>query len=173
MVSKRTTFANDHALVRGTIVSRPVAIDLPRVSTDLRPWVFIVASLCLATVLAFVQLSQASYVSRQVEEMSRLESDLLATRQRNNTLRLQIAEARRMPRLMEQARALGLTEAERVDYVTVSAADVAPMAARVAQISQSHASTDGVPLPSWLRTALLRVAELVGVAGVQPQFRSG
>lgn len=173
MVSKRTTFGNEHGVVRGTLVSRSVALPFPWVSADWRPWVFVIASLCLATVLAFVQLSQASYVSRQIEEMSRLESDLLATRQRNNAVRLQIAEVRQMPRLMEQARALGLSEAKRVEYVTVSVADLAPIAERVARVGQSQAPADSVRFSSWLRSALLRVAELVGVAGVKPEPRAG
>ncbi len=173
MTSKRITFAHDQAPLRGTLVTRSVTLPLPRVSADVRPWLFVIAALCLVSVLAFVQLSQASYVARQLDEMSRLESDMLAIRQRNNTLRLKIAEYGRMPRIVQEARALGLGEAERVEYVAVSISGMPATAQTRTQPEQAQPLANSLHLPSWLQAAFREFAELVRIAGVQPEPRSG
>ena len=115
--------AHNQGWIRGTLVSHFADIAMPWTSTEVRPWLYVIASVGLVSLLAFIQLSQASFVSRQIDVMESLERDVLVLRQRQNLLRLQIAEYEQMPRIKQEARALGLGEAHHIEYVRMPAVD--------------------------------------------------
>ena len=162
--------AHNQGWVRGTLVSHLADIAMPWTSAEVRPWLYVIASLCLVSLLAFIQLSQASLVSRQIDVMESLERDVLVLRQRQNLLRLQIAEYERMPRIKQEARALGLGEAQHIEYVRVPAVDAAATRAGGVQVRTEPPHTAMfVGLPAWLSSALRQFADWVGLAGLQPE----
>jgi len=166
--------AHNQGWVRGTLVSHLADIAMPWTSAEVRPWLYVIASVCLVSLLAFIQLSQASSVSRQVDVMERLERDVLILRQRQNLLRLQIAEYERTPRIRQEARALGLGEAQHIEYVRVATVDAATARAGGGQVrAEPPQTTTFVGLPKWLSGALLRLGDWVGLAGLSAEAQAG
>jgi len=95
---------------------------------DLGAWLYVVAVVVLATVLAFVYLAQASYAARQIELMVDLEKKLDLLHEENSILRLQIAGHEDPSRIKAEARAMGLGEATRVEYIEVLLDEAGPLA---------------------------------------------
>jgi hypothetical protein len=73
----------------------------------------------LISLLAFVYLTQASHVARQIEQMENLERDLQQLKQQNDDIRLQIADNEQLPRIKEQAQKMGLAQPEQMQYLEV------------------------------------------------------
>jgi hypothetical protein len=99
-----------------------------RLSDELGAWLYVAVVLVLVSVLAFAYLAQASYVARQIEWMATLEQQLDVVHERNSMLLLSIAEAEDMPRIKAEARAMGLGEATRIEYLVVILDDLQPAA---------------------------------------------
>jgi hypothetical protein len=97
-----------------------------QLSRDFGVWLYVGAVLSLVTVLAFVYLAQASYVARQIEDMVMLEHELDDVHEVNSALSLRIAKYEDMPRIKTEAKAMGLGEATRVEYLEVVVDDAGP-----------------------------------------------
>jgi len=92
---------------------------LSQLSDDLRRWLHVLMLLCLASLLSFLYLAQASWVAKHIAEMETLDNDLRELKKEYNVLLLPIAQYKRMPRTKQKARALGLAEPEHIEYVGV------------------------------------------------------
>jgi cell division protein FtsL len=90
-----------------------------RTSLDLRAWLYVGVLLCLVISLAFVYLTQAGHVARQIEEMEDLELRLQRLKQENSALLLEIAQSEQVGRIKQRARELGFAEPEGVEYLVV------------------------------------------------------
>jgi hypothetical protein len=114
MSSTRVTWSGKQGAT-GSLRARNV----PWLSADVIPWLYMAAALCLIGALGFVHVGQASHVAGLIEDMEGLEADLYDLKQQNNALRLQIAEHEQMSDLKERALAMGFVEAESIEYVVV------------------------------------------------------
>jgi cell division protein FtsL len=124
---------------------------IPRLSPDAGPWLYLLALFCLLSLVAFLYLRQTTSVVKMIDEMEDLEQQRRHLNWDNNALRLQIASRQPIARIQQEARAMGLGEAEHIEYVEV-------------QWDEPGSGVDGtwpqhnVPtpqatfvLPSWLR----------------------
>ncbi len=137
---------------------------LPWLSADVGPWLYVLAALFLISLLGFVHVGQASYVARQVEDMGKLESQLYELKHRNNTLRLRIAQREQMPWIKQQARAMGFSEPQHIEYVEVWVDEPPPAAGGGAE----HEGRAPAPLalsqlPGWWHGALRQFSDWVRV----------
>jgi len=104
------------------VISRhqsPLGRMITQLTRDLGAWLYVGLVLALASVLAFVYLAQASYAARQIDLMVELEKQLVVLHEENSVLQLDIATYEEMSRIKTQARAMGLGEATRVEYIEV------------------------------------------------------
>jgi cell division protein FtsL len=99
---------------------------IAQLSSDLGAWLYVAVVLALVSVLAFVYLAQASYVARQINEMVELEQQLDVLHEENSALLLRIAKYEDMSRIKTEAKAMGLGEAQHVEYVEVVLDDASP-----------------------------------------------
>lgn len=118
MASSSITIARRH-----NVWQRIVA----RLSRDLGAWLYVAVVLGLVSALAFVYLAQASYVAGQIDEMAELERKLDLLHEENNALLLRISRYEDMSRIQTEARAMGLGEAQQVEYVVVVVDDSGPV----------------------------------------------
>ncbi len=143
--SRTTTFAHSMPAA-GTLVRQSYRLALPS-----RMWLYVAACLAAVAAMAFLHLTQASYVAAQVEHMESLERGLLEIKQHNNALRLQIAEYEQAARIKQRAAALGFREPERVEYVTVTVpASYTSMKGSAWDPSQAMSSPSSQLPPWWI-----------------------
>ena len=170
--SRATSFSSD-------AVGKPLTGQWPsraifHLSLDLKMWLYVLLALCMVSVLAFVHLGQTSDVAKQIEQMEQLEVQLLELKQGNNGLRLQIAEFEQMPRLMQQAQALGLGKPERIEYVEVSVPQPVAMTGGVVSRSVDRALTPmASPSPTWWIQAVQQFGSWVQVGSEPNAMGSG
>jgi len=135
---------------------------------DLKRWLYVLVLLVLVSLVAFLYLAQASYVAKQTEEMKALESNLRELKKDNNALLLRIAQYEQMPRIEQEARALGFGEPEHIGYVEVVLDEPAPLLGGEAAPDSLSPSPDvSSHLPTWLHNVLCQFREWVnlGTAG--------
>jgi|GEM_PF-2033826 len=147
---------------------------IPLVSYDLQRWLYVLALLCLISVLAFVYLAQASYVTKQIEEMENLEHKRGEIEQDNSALLLQIAQYEQMSRLQQEARALGLDEPEHVEYVEVVLDETATSSLdNVAYDPRSSSPASPSYLPAWWHSIVHQFGDWIkgGTAQIEPTGR--
>jgi hypothetical protein len=94
------------------VVAQP-AIDARRVFYGL-------ALLAVISLSAFLYLTQACHVARQVDDMTLLEQQIQQLKQQNNALLLQISQHEKLPLLRQQAQLLGFGPPERIEYLVVT-----------------------------------------------------
>ncbi len=92
---------------------------IPRLSPDVGPWLYLLALFCLLSLVAFLYLRQTTSVVKLIQEMEELEQQRRHVNWDNNALRLQIATRQPVSRIQQEARAMGLGEAESIEYVEV------------------------------------------------------
>lgn len=93
----------------------------------LGPWLCVLAVILVIALLAFVYLAQASYVARQIDMMAKLEKDRCKLHEENSALLLEIAQYEDVSRIKTEARAMGLGEPTRIEYVEVTVDDPLPL----------------------------------------------
>jgi hypothetical protein len=137
-------------------------------------WGSVLVAVGMLSLLAFVQLGQASYVARQVDTMQTLEGKLISLKQTNNSLRLRIAEQALPARIRAEARALGLGEAQDVEYVVVTLSE--PSAVVGAHSPQGLSGVSQQPslarLPGWLHGALSQFTDWITRAGTNQEVQA-
>lgn len=125
---------------------------------EVRHWLHVFALLCLISLLAFVYLTQASQVARQIEQMEVMERDLQILKRQNNSLRIEIADYQQLTRIKEQAQRMGLGPAEHMEYLEVvtdasasQSLEAAPLQAGQSSVGSSMApiTTDATQPLSW------------------------
>ena len=138
-------------------------------------WSSLLVAVGVLCLLAFVQLGQASYVARQIDAMQMLENELISLKQTNNSLRLRIAEQELPARIRAEARALGLGEAQDVEYVAVTLVETS--AAAGGHNSQWSAGVSGrqnlARLPAWLHGVLSQFANWIARDGTNQMLQAG
>jgi hypothetical protein len=123
-------------------------------SLDVRRWAYVFALLCLIALLAFVYLTQASQVAREIEQMQSLEQEIQDVKRRNNALLLEIAQYEQMPRVKQLARQLGFGEPEDVEYLEVVVDEPAvPSKSEMTRASLSPVVDSTQPNVSWWQKA--------------------
>jgi len=111
MGSSRMAIFRNQNLVR-PVVAQP-AIDARRVF-------YALTLLAMISLSAFLYLTQACHVARQVDDMLLLEQQIQQLKQQNNDLLLQISQHEKLPLLRQQAQILGFGPPERIEYVEVT-----------------------------------------------------
>jgi cell division protein FtsL len=122
-----------------------------RLPSEVGPWLYILLLLCLIGLVAFLYLAQTASVAKRIEEMESLEEDLRDLKRDNNALLLQIAQRQQMSRIKQEARAMGLAEAEHVEHVEVMLDQPdASLGDDMAHNSPSSSPLGSSHLPAWL-----------------------
>jgi len=137
---------------------------IPQLGYDVGPWLYVLALLCMVALVAFLYLAQTTAVARQIEEMESLERQLRQLRWDNNALLLQIAQYQKMSRIKQEARDMGLAEAQDVEYVEVvldqseksSDGDIAPHVPSSLPTTSSHS-------PAWLEHVMRQLRNWLSV----------
>ena len=124
---------------------------IPQLSHDVGPWLYVVALLCLVGLVAFLYLAQTTSVAKQTEEMESLEGELHRLKWDNDALLLQIAQHQRASRIKQEAKAMGLGEADQVEYIEVALdrPDVS-LGGDMAERSPSSLPMASPRFPAWL-----------------------
>lgn len=124
---------------------------VPPLSPDVGPWLYLLALFCLLSLVAFLYLRHTTSVVKLIDEMEYLEQQRRHLNWDNNALRLQIATRQPIARIQQEARAMGLGEAESIEYVEVQWDE--PGSGVDGTGSQRNVPTPQAPLalPSWLR----------------------
>ncbi len=124
---------------------------IPRLSPDVGPWLYLLALFCLLGLVAFLYLRQTTSVVKLIEEMEYLEQQRRHLNWDNNALRLEIARRQSIARIQQEARAMGLGEAEHIEYVEVQWDE--PVSPVDGSGSQHNLPTPQATfaVPSWLR----------------------
>jgi hypothetical protein len=139
-------------------------------SMGIGPWLYVLATLCLVSLLAFAHLGQASYVANQVEEMETREQDLQILKQGNNALRLEIAHFEQMDRIVREAQSQGLGKPEHIEYVEAPVSELeSPEGEGPMELGRSLSAVALGPLPVWLDGALGQFTDWVQTARLQPE----
>jgi cell division protein FtsL len=118
-----------------------------RVTIRPRQLAYAGAVMCLFFSLAFLYLVQAGQVARQTRQMEDLESEVERLKQQNNGVLLEISQHQQAARIKQQARALGLTEPDQVEYVVVEVDETAPGAQNEGRLTLG-AGTDEPVFPA-------------------------
>jgi len=144
---------------------------IAQLSDDLRRWLYVLALLCLISLLAFLYLTRASHVARQIEEMRGCESQLRELRRANSAILLQIAQCEQLPRIQQAARDLGLGEPQHIEYVEVVLDQPAPLFGdEMAREPPLSSPVDSSHLSGWWQKALCQFADWIlgSVARAEP-----
>ncbi len=130
----------------------------PRISDDARRVAYAMVLLGTVTALIFVYLWQAGRVERLKERMWTLESDIQTIKRDNNELVLEIGRAQQLGSLQQRARALGLGEAQTVEYLEV----VVPVfdgGKASMGYAASRSDADVQELPAWVQRIVWQFRE--------------
>ena len=147
-------------LLGGAGSRRALGGTMAQLSYDVGLWLYVLVLLCMVGLVAFLSLAQTTSVAKQVERMESLEGELRQLKWDNNALLLQIVQYQQMLRIQQQARAMGLSEAEDIEYVEVvlDQPDTSS-GGDIAQDSPSSLPMGSSPLPVWLRHVVRQFAE--------------
>jgi len=148
----------------GRAVSRRVlGGTMPQLSYDVGLWLYVLILLCMVGLLAFLHLAQTTSVTKQIEEMESLEGELRQLKWDNNALLLQIVQYQQMLRIQQEARAMGLAEAEDIEYVEVvlDQPDTS-LGGDIAQHSPLSPPMGPSHLPVWLQHVLRQFGDWAG-----------
>ena len=97
-----------------------------RVTIRPRQLAYAAAIMCLFFSLAFLYLVQAGQVAQQIRQMEDLESEVERLKQQNSGVLLDLSQYQKAAHIKQQARVLGLTEPDQVEYVVVEVDESAP-----------------------------------------------
>lgn len=155
MSSHRTMAAQGEPLLEGVVsrdaVDRHVTGTLTskamlRQSSEVSPWFYVLALLCLVSLLAFLYLALANYVACEMDETAILEEKIQKTKDANNKLRLEIVLKEDPVRIQQEAKQMGFAEAQRVEYLEVVLDEPA---ASPASSGQQLSVTGASSAPGW------------------------
>jgi hypothetical protein len=168
MASNRIAFSQNHGPASRTLPRGLVGGYLSWLSVDVGPWLYVLALLCLVSLLAFAHLGQASHVAQQVGEMEKLEDDVQTLKRDNNSLRLEIAQYEQLERIKQQAQMQGLGKPERTQFVKALLDE--PEASRGASEENTRPALEAssAVLPVWLHGALGQFTNWIQMSGLQP-----
>jgi hypothetical protein len=127
--------------VTGTLTSKAML----RQSSEVSPWFYVLALLCLVSLLAFLYLALANYVACEMDKTATLEAEIQKTKDANNKLRLEIVLKEDLVRIQQEAKQMGFVEPQRVEYLKV----VLDEPASPASSGQQSSGTGASSTPGW------------------------
>ena len=138
------------ALVRATSRDDSGKV-IPRLSSDVGPWLYLLALFCLLGLVAFLYLRQTTSVVKLIEEMEDLEHQGRHLDWDINALRLQVATRQPISRIQQEARGMGLGEAEHIEYVEVQWDEPGGPADGTGSQHTAPTPHGTLALPAWLQ----------------------
>lgn len=138
-------------------------------SQDLTQWLYVLALLCLISLLAFLYLAQASYVAREMDATGTLETTIQVLKKENNKLRLEIALKEDSVRIQQEARAMGFVVPQQVEYVEVVLNESATPSAAAASDSQPSSTADALSAYGWWVSILRQFRDWIDESTIQTE----
>ncbi|MBC7261681.1 MAG: hypothetical protein H5T63_06675 [Chloroflexi bacterium] len=120
-----------------------------RQSREASQWLYVLALLCLISLLAFLYLALASYVAQEMETTATLEATIQSVKEENNKLRLAIVLKEDLTWIQQEARKMGFAEAQRVEYLEVVMDEEAVAATSMPSPAHQLSPADAPSAPGW------------------------